>query len=1355
MNTRDLSFNAPDEGSAPQTPAVPKEAMAGAGFDPSASAGVFIGVRHFTKTKELKEVPYAVDDAVDMAYRFSVELGLVEAAGVSLCLSGDPQKPESRRRLAELQNKGARVGDADIWRVCEEIKGAAKRAKPEGALFCSVATHGFQDPQTGISYIVMADTYLDKISKSALTVTELEQDLGTTKCRRRFLLMDACREFLLTGGPSKRNVGNQASDGIANALAKFEGAVVFSATGAGGLAYDDEEAKNGVFTRGILEGLNGAATPDAEGIIRAGQLADYANAFITKWIEREEKKRNMTLKFSGIQTSFEGEGSRPPLAIRPEAYAAAQRSATVQTFEGQRQMALSLMEEAVNWPGFSEELVADVTAVINSGSRDEQTAVLKRIERLYVEGEDYAEDFVGWWQRRHGDAPGSSPSHSGVRQALPPFEAEVEVDLDTIIAGGFASVALEMPKVGIRRMEVRIPRWTAEGEIVRIPREGPGGADIHLSVRHVVGHRFRMENGELTTDLTISVVDAFKGATKPLLLPDGDVGVTIPPGSKDGSLVIVPGKGMRTPGQPTGDLCVRLRVEASQADDRESDSSSMNLTLEQLIQWRPVEGSPMPGRKNWRVVRKLGEGGFGEAWLIEQPKSMQQRVLKFCFDLNHLAALRREVTLLRTLYQNPLSEGRVARVLDWNLDSPPHYLEFAYYPAGSLDDYAKRVGGMEKISFAQRLRFMAQVAGALSFAHSQRVLHRDLKPSNIFIEETPTEGQRALLADFGIGTIEGGVSEAIPGVTMGTMTKTGSGQIGLGTRLYLAPELLEGKPPSAASDIYAFGVTFFQVMSGDTTRAFGHGWEKYLKIKELQQIVALCVNVNPDDRIRDVETIHKRLQFLVSERGLEHRKTPSVPQAPEPEKLPLRERLKFWKKRDGPVWESSRVKPKGNFITRPLAALGRLVKWVLAPISGLGWLLPVIGVMLVIFLFTRAGDFLFKKLLLGEISRTAKNDGDVGQGLGDFARVYGTPGAAVGSGGGGETANGSPAQPMTDPAETFFRNHAPGYFQNMTREVYTDLGRLYETAGNVPNPQVQIESASTAEDGTRKAIVIVDIPAWITDQRAMPMVCVLHRGKRFDDTKYMIALSGPKAAQFVFSGEQKPAAPGTVELPPVYTLVTMRPDTEWAAAQKMVADLGSFPDRYFQKGLSLKVLLANPDLIPDAAMATYLRAAVAADGRSEGTLNALNGAKDGLANEKSNIKSYRSTISSLQRQRAEAEKRKRDNNNNNNRSNNQDNSPPPEFYDGQIRQYQNMIEAAEKRIPILTRNVTINSRRVEQDQMERDLQFLNLANYLTTRFPYQSNEAARRVLANKEADLSIRHEANQVLNYSRFLIGKE
>ncbi len=73
---------------------------------PAESAALFVGVREFTYDETLSDVPYAVDDAVDLAYAvaFDGKPRLVDTTRVILALSGEPQKPQSRRKLEQLRS---------------------------------------------------------------------------------------------------------------------------------------------------------------------------------------------------------------------------------------------------------------------------------------------------------------------------------------------------------------------------------------------------------------------------------------------------------------------------------------------------------------------------------------------------------------------------------------------------------------------------------------------------------------------------------------------------------------------------------------------------------------------------------------------------------------------------------------------------------------------------------------------------------------------------------------------------------------------------------------------------------------------------------------------------------------------------------------------------------------------------------------------------------------------------------------------------------------------------------------------------------------------------------------------------
>ena len=104
-------------------------------------------------------------------------------------------------------------------------------------------------------------------------------------------------------------------------------------------------------------------------------------------------------------------------------------------------------------------------------------------------------------------------------------------------------------------------------------------------------------------------------------------------------------------------------------------------------------GNAVPGRSNYRLVRRLGAGGFGEAWLAEQAKSQDVRVFKFARDEFGLAALRREIALGRLLREALGPRDDLVRILDWQLERSPSFIEIAYFEQGNLAEWLAGAGG--------------------------------------------------------------------------------------------------------------------------------------------------------------------------------------------------------------------------------------------------------------------------------------------------------------------------------------------------------------------------------------------------------------------------------------------------------------------------------------------------------------------------------------------------------------------------------------------------------------------------------------------------------------------------------------
>ena len=190
---------------------------------------------------------------------------------------------------------------------------------------------------------------------------------------------------------------------------------------------------------------------------------------------------------------------------------------------------------------------------------------------------------------------------------------------------------------------------------------------------------------------------------------------------------------------------------------------------------------------------EVGRGGFGVVFRCRQEELNRTVAVKLLHtDLDQVSRERffREGRAMGGLSGHP----NVVDVLQVGVTGSGR--PFIVMPFQSLDSLASRVRKEGPIGWAEATRLGVRLAGALESAHRVGTLHRDIKPGNILMSDYG----EAQLTDFGIARIEGGFETATGAFT--------------GSLSYSAPEVLNGNPPTAQSDIYGLGAAMFSIIAG-------------------------------------------------------------------------------------------------------------------------------------------------------------------------------------------------------------------------------------------------------------------------------------------------------------------------------------------------------------------------------------------------------------------------------------------------------------------------------------------------------------------------------------------------------------
>jgi hypothetical protein len=313
-----------------------------ASFDPAQSVALFVGIRTFGEDATLQSVPYAVDDAVDLAYVFALDprVALVRPHRVVLALSDEnPRKEVSKRRLAELKRRGAVVAPATQPQILKLLGRQAGMAGVDGIFIVSFATHGFSDD--GSQYLVAANSLFREVG-TAIPAARVFDLVAKSNATRSLILVDTCRERVR--GQRSAMPEPLSAAPLIQRMALTAGQVVLYGAAAGKWAYDDHIRQNGVFTGAILDALQCRAGQDRSGIVTVSELSEAVERTVLTWIRinRDPSIRNAT------QANIDGAARTMPLATcsrRPPADPPAVVAEVAQAQSASRRSLRPLLEQ--------------------------------------------------------------------------------------------------------------------------------------------------------------------------------------------------------------------------------------------------------------------------------------------------------------------------------------------------------------------------------------------------------------------------------------------------------------------------------------------------------------------------------------------------------------------------------------------------------------------------------------------------------------------------------------------------------------------------------------------------------------------------------------------------------------------------------------------------------------------------------------------------------------------------------------------------------------------------------------------------------------------------------------------------
>ena len=271
----------------------------------------------------------------------------------------------------------------------------------------------------------------------------------------------------------------------------------------------------------------------------------------------------------------------------------------------------------------------------------------------------------------------------------------------------------------------------------------------------------------------------------------------------------------------------------------------------------------------FRILKKLGQGGMAEVYLAEQTSLRRQVAIKVMRedridqnDDHQVKRFQREATSAAGL-----THPNIVQVYTFGFDQGVHYIAQEYVDGITLKEYLRK---QQRVSTTVALKFLRQIAQALEAAHELGIIHRDIKPENILLNKK----MKVKVADFGLAHLANPPEDV-------QLTQAG---IAMGTPLYMSPEQVNGTGIDHRSDIYSLGVTIYHLLAGTPPFqgesalgiAMKHVHDEAVPLKDLQcgipnavsDMIQNMMAKDPSHRYQNCTELLSTLKTIIH--GLQH-----------------------------------------------------------------------------------------------------------------------------------------------------------------------------------------------------------------------------------------------------------------------------------------------------------------------------------------------------------------------------------------------------------------------------------------------------------------------------------------------------